>query len=67
LSPHELADEHRRALDTIGELVRVTFADTSECVGTARDVDERGHLIVDDGTSMRVIDVGDVVHLRRIT
>jgi BirA family biotin operon repressor/biotin-[acetyl-CoA-carboxylase] ligase len=67
LSPHELAAEHRRTLDTIGELVRVTFADASECVGTARDVDEDGHLIVDDGTSMRVIDVGDVVHLRRVT
>jgi biotin-(acetyl-CoA carboxylase) ligase len=67
LSPHELAAEHRRTLDTIGELVRLTFADASECVGTARDVDEDGHLIVDDGTSMRVIDVGDVVHLRRVT
>jgi len=66
-SPHELATEHRRALGTIDELVRVTFADASECVGTARDVDEDGRLIVDDGTSLRVIDVGDVVHLRRVT
>ena len=51
----------------VGEFVRVTFADASECVGTARDVDEHGHLIVDDGIAMRVIDVGDVVHLRRVT
>jgi len=66
-SPHELATEHRRSLVTIDELMRVTFADASECVGTARDVDEDGRLIVDDGTSLRVIDVGDVVHLRRVT
>lgn len=66
LAPDELADEHRLRLDTIGALVRVTFADASECVGTARDVDVHGHLVVDDGSSIRVIDVGDVVHLRRV-
>jgi BirA family biotin operon repressor/biotin-[acetyl-CoA-carboxylase] ligase len=59
-----LLDEWRARSATIGQHVRVELGQ-GRVVGTAVDVDDRGHLVVetDDGTR-RSFAAGDVVHLR---
>ncbi|MBI2168748.1 MAG: biotin--[acetyl-CoA-carboxylase] ligase [Actinobacteria bacterium] len=55
--------EYRSRCATLGREVRVELAgETVE--GTAVDVNESGHLIVESGGSVRELAVGDVVHLR---
>lgn len=51
------------ALDTLTRPVRVE-RDHDVLRGTAVGVDDAGRLLVDDGTAVHVISVGDVVHLR---
>lgn len=60
-------DEYRAALETLGQEVRVELPDDSTLQGVAVDVDADGRLVVDahDGTQ-RVLDVGDVVHVRPV-
>lgn len=58
-----VASDYRRACVTIGRAVRVELADESFS-GTAADVNDDGHLLVDVGTCMRTVTAGDVVHLR---
>ncbi|HXY43647.1 MAG TPA: biotin--[acetyl-CoA-carboxylase] ligase [Acidimicrobiales bacterium] len=58
-----LVAEYRRNLSTLGRLVRVELADES-FTGSALDVDEDGHLLVDVGACIRTVAAGDVVHLR---
>lgn len=62
----QLLEDYRRRCVTLGRRVRVELPGT-EVVGTARDVDPGGALVVvdDDGTS-RTVTVGDVVHLRPV-
>ncbi|HEV2360800.1 MAG TPA: biotin--[acetyl-CoA-carboxylase] ligase [Acidimicrobiales bacterium] len=55
--------EYRRRCSTIGARVRVTLPD-EEFVGTALDVDDGGHLLVDIGACIRTVAAGDVVHVR---
>ena len=57
----ELVDAARRESATLGRLVSVELGDGRVLEGRARDLDERGALVMEDG--MRVV-VGDVVHLR---
>lgn len=60
-----LAAAYRQRCVTLGQPVRVSFGDGSEpLVGTARDVDEAGHLIVSGEAGDRVVTAGDVEHLR---
>jgi BirA family biotin operon repressor/biotin-[acetyl-CoA-carboxylase] ligase len=58
-----VGSEYRRRCATIGRLVRVELADES-FTGTAADVSDEGHLLVDVGTCIRTVTAGDVVHLR---
>jgi BirA family transcriptional regulator, biotin operon repressor / biotin---[acetyl-CoA-carboxylase] ligase len=58
-----LADEYRDALVTIGQRVVVHQRDAS-WEGTARGVDDAGHLLVHHVDGVRVVAAGDVVHLR---
>jgi BirA family biotin operon repressor/biotin-[acetyl-CoA-carboxylase] ligase len=58
-----LRGEYRRRCATIGQLVRVTLAD-EEFTGRALDVDDQGRLLVDVGACIRLVDTGDVVHVR---
>jgi BirA family biotin operon repressor/biotin-[acetyl-CoA-carboxylase] ligase len=51
---------------TIGKRVRVERAGAPELVGEAVGLSERGHLLVDDGTSTIEVLAGDVVHLRAV-
>lgn len=49
---------------TMGQRVRVEQPD-GELLGTAVDIDQRGHLVVEDDDGSRTdVSVGDVVHLR---
>lgn len=59
----ELASAYRRRCSTIGREVRVQLADET-FTGTAADVDDGGHLLVDVGTCLRAVAAGDVLHLR---
>ena len=59
----EVASEYRRACATLGRTVRVDLADES-FTGTAADVSDEGHLLVDVGTCLRTVTAGDVIHLR---
>ena len=58
-----LASEYRRRSATIGREVRVELLDET-VTGTALDVDDGGHLLVQGEVCLRSIDAGDVVHLR---
>lgn len=58
-----VASEHRRACATLGRTVRVDLADES-FTGTAADVTDDGHLLVDVGMCTRTVTAGDVIHLR---
>lgn len=58
-----VASEYRRACATLGRPVRVELADET-FTGTAADVTDEGHLLVDVGVCLRTVTAGDVVHLR---
>ena len=58
-----VARDYRRASATIGRTVRVDLADES-FTGTAADISDDGHLLVDVGMCLRTVTAGDVVHLR---
>ena len=65
-TPQRIAAAYRERLTTIGQRVRVELPGERVVLGSAVDVDEVGRLLVDDDEGMRhVLDVGDVVHLRR--
>jgi len=58
-----VAEDYRRRCATIGREVQVELS-TETLRGRAVDVDDAGHLVVDTGRGVRVVAVGDVVHLR---
>ncbi len=58
-----LMADYRRHLSTIGRLVRIDLG-TESVTGTALDLDDDGHLLVDVGACLRIVAAGDVVHLR---
>lgn len=58
-----VASDYRRACATLGQVVRVDLPDGS-FTGTAADVSDDGHLLVDVGTCLRAVAAADVVHLR---
>ena len=58
-----VASEFRRRCATLGRVVRVDLPDET-FTGTAADVSDEGHLLVDVGTCLRTVAAGDVVHLR---
>lgn len=58
-----VAREHRRRCVTLHRHVRVDLTDES-FTGTAADITDDGHLIVDTGACLRTVSAGDVVHLR---
>jgi BirA family biotin operon repressor/biotin-[acetyl-CoA-carboxylase] ligase len=59
----EVASAYRRRCTTLGRPVRVEL-DDEVFTGTAADVSDEGHLLVDVGTCLRTVAAGDVVHLR---
>ena len=62
--PSMARDAMRAASATIGRVVRVDQADGTSVTGTARSIEDSGHLVVAvDDAELRV-DAGDVVHLR---
>lgn len=63
--PAGLVADLRRCCVTLGRRVQVALADGTQLIGTARDLDEDGRLLVvrDDGGEVTV-QVGDVTHLR---
>jgi BirA family biotin operon repressor/biotin-[acetyl-CoA-carboxylase] ligase len=58
-----VASAYRTACVTLGQRVRVELSDET-FDGTAADVDDSGHLLVDVGVCLRTIAAGDVIHLR---
>ena len=62
--PDELVAAYRRGCSTIGRDVRVELA-SEVFTGTAVEVNDDGHLVVDDNDgARRVVAAGDVVHVR---
>jgi BirA family biotin operon repressor/biotin-[acetyl-CoA-carboxylase] ligase len=61
----EVAKQYRRSCATLHRIVRVDLADES-FTGTAADVTDDGHLIVETAACLRTIAAGDVVHLRAV-
>jgi BirA family biotin operon repressor/biotin-[acetyl-CoA-carboxylase] ligase len=59
----EVAAEYRSRCATLHRAVRVELADET-FTGTAADIDDAGHLLVDVGVCLRTVTAGDVVHLR---
>ncbi|MEY2475848.1 MAG: BirA family transcriptional regulator [Actinomycetota bacterium] len=60
-----VASEFRRRCVTLGRVVRVDLADET-FTGTAADVSDEGHLLVDVGVCLRTVTAGDVIHLRPV-
>jgi BirA family biotin operon repressor/biotin-[acetyl-CoA-carboxylase] ligase len=60
-----VASAYRRACVTIGRAVRIELPDET-FTGTAADVSDDGHLLVDIGMCLRTVTAGDVIHLRPI-
>lgn len=54
--------DYRRLCSTIGSTVSVTLPGGDEFSGVAVDVDDDGHLLVNDGQTVRTVVAGDVVH-----
>lgn len=59
-----LINEYRRACVTLGSRVRAALPGEREIVGTARDVDEWGRLIIDTDGQTATVSAGDITHLR---
>ena len=59
----EVPSAYRARCATLGRLVRVVLAG-DEFTGTAADVSDEGHLLVDVGMCLRTVVAGDVLHLR---
>ena len=59
--PGAAMERYRALCDTLGRRVRVERAHVEPLEGVARAIDERGALVLDDGTAVAS---GDVVHLR---
>jgi BirA family biotin operon repressor/biotin-[acetyl-CoA-carboxylase] ligase len=64
LSSRALHDEYVDELATLNKLVRVELTNGEMIEGKATALDLQGRLVVQVGADMRVIDTGDVVHLR---
>ena len=65
-SDEQLREEHRASSSTLGSRVQVDLRAGESVVGDATDLDEASRLVVvDDAGARHVIDVGDVIHLRR--
>jgi BirA family biotin operon repressor/biotin-[acetyl-CoA-carboxylase] ligase len=60
----DLVERYRARLSTLGAQVRVELPGGGVLVGTATDVDGHGRLLVDDGSAVVALDVGDIIHLR---
>ncbi len=60
--PEALLSEFRLRCDTLGRRVRVEQS-TGSWFGVATGVDDNGSLLVDNGTGIETVSVGDVVHL----
>lgn len=61
-----LIDEYRRASITLGSRVRAVLPGEREILGTARDVDEWGRLIIETDGQAVTVSAGDITHLRPI-
>lgn len=59
----DVTDEYRARLDTIGRHVRVE-APGEVFVGRATEVDGAGRLVVETDAGVRVLEAGDVIHIR---
>jgi biotin-(acetyl-CoA carboxylase) ligase len=55
--------EYRQHSSTIGSMVRVDLAGES-FTGRATRVTDEGHLLVEEGMTLRAVSAGDVVHVR---
>jgi BirA family biotin operon repressor/biotin-[acetyl-CoA-carboxylase] ligase len=62
--PAALVEGYRRTLATLGRAVRVELPAGEVIIGTAVDLTATGELVVATGGGDRVVDAGDVVHLR---
>jgi len=62
--PNDIVDRYRIRCDTLGRVVRVERAGAPPILGVARDVDERGALVVEADDEIVALAAGDVVHLR---
>jgi BirA family transcriptional regulator, biotin operon repressor / biotin---[acetyl-CoA-carboxylase] ligase len=60
--PEALLSEFRVRCDTLGRTVRVEQT-TGSWLGVATGVDDDGSLLVDNGTGIETVSVGDIVHL----
>jgi len=59
---HSLVSDYRAACVTIGRKVEVTLPDQVLLTGIVTDVDEQGHLVVNDGADTVIVTAGDVIH-----
>ncbi len=59
-----LVADYRCRSATLGTRVRAVLPGGREVVGTATDIDDNGHLLIDTGAQTVAVSAGDVTHLR---
>ena len=59
-----LLADYRAHSATLGQRVRAHLPGDRELVGTARDVDDQGRLVIESEVGLVTVSAGDVVHLR---
>jgi biotin-(acetyl-CoA carboxylase) ligase len=64
LSRQQLYDDYVESLSTLGKVVRVELTNGDMISGRATSLDADGRLVIETGDEKRLIDTGDVVHLR---
>jgi BirA family biotin operon repressor/biotin-[acetyl-CoA-carboxylase] ligase len=62
----KLIGDYRRASITLGSRVKAVLPGEREILGTARDVDAWGRLIIDTDGQAVTVSAGDITHLRTI-
>ena len=58
----EARESYRQVCSTLGRDVVVEFPSSEHVGGRAIDIDDEGHLLVNDGQTTRTVIAGDVVH-----
>ncbi len=61
-----LVADYRAASVTLGARVRATLPGGRQIVGTARDIDSMGRLLIADGPTLTTVAAGDIAHLRPV-
>ena len=59
---HRLVSDYRAVCATIGRTIEATLPGDNVIKGVAIEIDDDGHLVIQDGSDTVIITAGDVIH-----